>query len=139
MSCVCTRGIWQGSVNEYSFDAVFPPEARQAEVYEGTAKPHIAELLEGINVTVFAYGATGDPLCVCCLTVLLATQRAQRKARVVVGWGFCATIRTRCPRSNQKGGSLFRQGVVKNTIPAAGTCYTPSPFCFCCCCCCCLG
>ncbi|CAM9396718.1 unnamed protein product, partial [Hapterophycus canaliculatus] len=49
----------QGSVNEYSFDAVFPPEAGQSEVYEGTAKPHISELLEGINVTVFAYGATG--------------------------------------------------------------------------------
>lgn len=54
--------MWQkkGSVNDYSFDAVFPPEAGQAEVYEGTAKPHIAELLEGINVTVFAYGATGN-------------------------------------------------------------------------------
>ncbi len=51
--------MWQGSANEYSFDAVFPPEAGQSEVYEGTAKPHIAELLEGINVTVFAYGATG--------------------------------------------------------------------------------
>lgn len=49
----------QGSANEYSFDAVFPPEAGQAEVYEGTARPHITELLEGINVTVFAYGATG--------------------------------------------------------------------------------
>lgn len=50
----------QGSVNEYSFDAVFSPEAGQSEVYEGTAKPHISELLEGINVTVFAYGATGE-------------------------------------------------------------------------------
>ncbi|CAM9958759.1 unnamed protein product, partial [Laminaria digitata] len=48
-----------GSANEYSFDAVFPPEAGQSEVYEGTAKPHISELFEGINVTVFAYGATG--------------------------------------------------------------------------------
>lgn len=47
-------------MNEYSFDAVFPPEAGQSEVYEGTAKPHISELLEGINVTVFAYGATGE-------------------------------------------------------------------------------
>lgn len=50
----------QGSANEYSFDAVFPPEAGQSEVYQGTAKPHISELLEGINVTVFAYGATGQ-------------------------------------------------------------------------------
>lgn len=49
----------KGSANEYSFDAVFPPEAGQSEVYEGTAKPHISELFEGINVTVFAYGATG--------------------------------------------------------------------------------
>lgn len=56
-ACVVFR---QGSANEYSFDAVFPPEAGQSEVYEGTAKPHISELLEGINVTVFAYGATGE-------------------------------------------------------------------------------
>ena len=53
--CCCSR-----SANEYSFDAVFPPEAGQSEVNEGTAKPHIAELLEGINVTVFAYGGTGE-------------------------------------------------------------------------------
>lgn len=57
---VSVRSLRQGSVNEYSFDAVFPPEAGQSEVYEGTAKPHISELLEGINVTVFAYGATGE-------------------------------------------------------------------------------
>lgn len=46
-------------MNEYTFDAAFPPEAGQAEVYESTAKPYISEILEGINVTVFAYGATG--------------------------------------------------------------------------------
>lgn len=39
---------------------MFPPEAGQSEVYEGTAKPHIPALLEGIDVTVFAYGATGE-------------------------------------------------------------------------------
>lgn len=46
-------------MNEYTFDAAFPPEAGQAEVYQSTAKPYISEILEGINVTVFAYGATG--------------------------------------------------------------------------------
>lgn len=62
--CVVCFVFLQGSANEYSFDAVFPPEAGQSEVYEGTAKPHISELLEGINVTVFAYGATGEsPVC----------------------------------------------------------------------------
>lgn len=49
----------KGSMNEYTFDAAFPPEAGQSEVYDGTARPYISELLEGINVTVFAYGATG--------------------------------------------------------------------------------
>ncbi|CAN0252188.1 unnamed protein product, partial [Discosporangium mesarthrocarpum] len=49
----------QGSINEYTFDNVFPPEASQATVYEGTARPFIADLINGINVTVFAYGATG--------------------------------------------------------------------------------
>ncbi|CAM9707501.1 unnamed protein product, partial [Choristocarpus tenellus] len=49
----------QGSVNEYTFDHVFPPETSQSTVYEKTAKPFITDLLNGINVTVFAYGATG--------------------------------------------------------------------------------
>ena len=49
----------QGSSNEYAFDAAFDDKSSQAEVYEHTAKRHIPSVLDGYNVTVFAYGATG--------------------------------------------------------------------------------
>lgn len=49
----------QGSSNEYAFDAAFDADATQAQVFEKTAKPHIPAVLDGYNVTVFAYGATG--------------------------------------------------------------------------------
>ncbi|KAG5177422.1 kinesin motor domain-containing protein [Tribonema minus] len=49
----------QAKVNEYAFDCAFGPDATQSQVYEATAKPYIEDLLSGINVTVFAYGATG--------------------------------------------------------------------------------
>jgi kinesin family protein 18/19 len=29
------------------------------DVYNGSTKPYIGDVLDGINVTVFAYGATG--------------------------------------------------------------------------------
>ncbi len=45
--------------NEYAFDAAFPPTASQDEVYRGTAANHVLDVLEGINVTIMAYGATG--------------------------------------------------------------------------------
>lgn len=41
------------------FDRVFDECSTQEEVYRGTAAPLIPEVLEGINTTVFAYGATG--------------------------------------------------------------------------------
>ena len=48
-----------GSVNEYQFDEAFDERVPQEEVYERTAKRLIPSVLEGFNVTVFAYGATG--------------------------------------------------------------------------------
>lgn len=47
----------QGTVNEYAFDAAFGAGSTQAEVYENTAKRHVPAVLDGCNVTVFAYGA----------------------------------------------------------------------------------
>lgn len=47
------------SLNEYCFDAAFDSNSSQLEIYEKTAKPYIPTLIEGFNVTVFAYGATG--------------------------------------------------------------------------------
>lgn len=49
----------QGSSNEYAFDHAFDANASQAQVYEQAAKPHVPAVLDGYNVTVFAYGATG--------------------------------------------------------------------------------
>ena len=47
------------SVNEYAFDSAFDHNSTQQDVYEATAKPFIPNLLKGLHVTVFAYGATG--------------------------------------------------------------------------------
>lgn len=43
----------------FSFDAVFDEEATNNDVYSTIAAPLIKDLLEGINTTFFAYGATG--------------------------------------------------------------------------------
>jgi kinesin family protein 18/19 len=48
-----------GSVLDYGFDAAFDTDATQLEVYEKTAKKFIPNVISGLNVTVFAYGATG--------------------------------------------------------------------------------
>ncbi|GMH95935.1 hypothetical protein TrVE_jg11889 [Triparma verrucosa] len=48
-----------GSVNEYQFDEAFDEKVPQIEVYKRTAARLIPSVLEGFNVTVFAYGATG--------------------------------------------------------------------------------
>ncbi|KAI0776077.1 P-loop containing nucleoside triphosphate hydrolase protein [Trametes elegans] len=43
----------------FIFDRVFRNDATQREVYEGTARPLLSNLLDGYNATIFAYGATG--------------------------------------------------------------------------------
>lgn len=49
----------QLSINEYGYDVVFDESSTQHAVFEKTAKPYVSRLLDGQNVTVFAYGATG--------------------------------------------------------------------------------
>lgn len=49
----------QLSINEYAYDAVFDENCSQQDVYDGTAKPFVNKVLNGENVTIFAYGATG--------------------------------------------------------------------------------
>jgi len=49
----------QRKVNDYKYDMAFGPNVSQEEVYERTTKPHIAAVLRGFPLTVFAYGATG--------------------------------------------------------------------------------
>ncbi|KAI0660938.1 kinesin-domain-containing protein [Cubamyces menziesii] len=43
----------------FIFDRVFRHDATQQEVYQGTARPLLSNLLDGYNTTIFAYGATG--------------------------------------------------------------------------------
>ncbi|KAJ9183076.1 hypothetical protein P3X46_006987 [Hevea brasiliensis] len=42
----------------FKFDAVFSPQADQADVFEGTA-PFATSVLDGYNACIFAYGQTG--------------------------------------------------------------------------------
>lgn len=49
----------QRHVNEYCFDEAFGETSTQDEVYQATAARHVPAVLEGSNVTVIAYGATG--------------------------------------------------------------------------------
>lgn len=46
-------------VNEFAFDQVFDPSARQDEVYQQALQPYLPKLLDGQHVTTLAYGATG--------------------------------------------------------------------------------
>ena len=43
----------------FAFDRVFDETASQVEVFEHTTKTIVDGILEGINCSVFAYGATG--------------------------------------------------------------------------------
>ncbi len=45
--------------SEYAFDRAFDQIATQMDIYEECAKPFISDVLDGRNVTVFAYGSTG--------------------------------------------------------------------------------
>ncbi|CAL1261885.1 unnamed protein product [Larinioides sclopetarius] len=47
------------SNREFFFDKVFPPDAKQIQVYKAVVGPLIQEVLNGYNCTVFAYGQTG--------------------------------------------------------------------------------
>ena len=49
----------KGGLSEYAFDASFDERSTQRQVYETTTKPYLKNLIDGYNVTVFAYGATG--------------------------------------------------------------------------------
>uniref|UniRef100_A0A5K3ES86 Kinesin heavy chain n=1 Tax=Mesocestoides corti TaxID=53468 RepID=A0A5K3ES86_MESCO len=44
----------------YAFDHVFQPKAQQAELYNTVAKPIVADVLNGYNGTIFAYGQTAS-------------------------------------------------------------------------------
>lgn len=43
----------------FGFDRVFDDNATQQDLFEGTTKGLLSNVLDGYNATVFAYGATG--------------------------------------------------------------------------------
>jgi hypothetical protein len=45
---------------QYTFDVAFPAAATNADVYLHTIQPLVKKSFDGINCTVFAYGATGS-------------------------------------------------------------------------------
>lgn len=48
-----------GSAFDFAFDAVFDETSTQTDVYTKSAKPYVGKVMQGENVTIFAYGATG--------------------------------------------------------------------------------
>jgi hypothetical protein len=54
------RGSHRHADLRFAFDVVFDHECSQDQVYDRCAKPLIKSVLNGINATVFAYGATGS-------------------------------------------------------------------------------
>lgn len=48
-----------GTSFNFAFDAVFDENSTQTDVYNKSAKPYVAKAIQGENVTIFAYGATG--------------------------------------------------------------------------------
>ena len=44
---------------QFTFDHTYGDDAQQEEIYEETASPIVANVLEGYNGTIFAYGQTG--------------------------------------------------------------------------------
>jgi kinesin family protein 18/19 len=46
-------------MHSYEFDKVFSEEATNQQVYESTARSLVPKVLDGMNCTIFAYGATG--------------------------------------------------------------------------------
>lgn len=49
----------RGADKQYNFDISFGEESSQEHVYEVTTRPLVHDVMNGINATVFAYGATG--------------------------------------------------------------------------------
>merc|ERR550519_3344502 len=43
----------------FNYDRVFGPQSKQLDVYRAVVEPLIAQVLQGYNCTVFAYGQTG--------------------------------------------------------------------------------
>eukprot|EP00756_Hemistasia_phaeocysticola_P009603 Hpha_TRINITY_DN14925_c0_g6::TRINITY_DN14925_c0_g6_i1::g.144963::m.144963/K10396/KIF5; kinesin family member 5 len=54
------RTVRLSQSREYTFDAVFTPEAGQDAVFAAVGAPAVERVLQGYNATVFVYGQTGS-------------------------------------------------------------------------------
>lgn len=62
MECISSKEVSvrdKSQTKTFTFDRVFGPHSKQVEVYKAVVSPLIAEVLQGYNCTVFAYGQTG--------------------------------------------------------------------------------
>jgi len=50
-----TKGL-----REFEFDSVVPPTSSQKSVYDSSAKPLVADFINGFNATILVYGQTGS-------------------------------------------------------------------------------
>lgn len=60
----CVQAVGSARVllggKQFDFDAAFPPQVQQQQVYEELVAPLIDRFFDGYNATVFAYGQTGS-------------------------------------------------------------------------------
>lgn len=45
---------------KWNYDTVMPYDTTQEQMYNAAAKGYVTDLMEGFNVTIFAYGTTGS-------------------------------------------------------------------------------
>ncbi|RHY24919.1 hypothetical protein DYB32_008624, partial [Aphanomyces invadans] len=58
---VYSDGIESGSAPQaFTFDSVFGEESTQQQVFDEVARPVVADIMEGYNATIFAYGQTSS-------------------------------------------------------------------------------
>ncbi|KAL1451922.1 hypothetical protein WDU94_006252 [Cyamophila willieti] len=58
MQCCPMNHNW-GKPKKFLFDSVYDVETSQYGIYDGSVRPMISHMLQGFNVTIFAYGQTG--------------------------------------------------------------------------------
>ena len=56
---IVSKPYAQEEAKQFTFDNTYGDDAQQEEIYEETASPIVANVLEGYNGTIFAYGQTG--------------------------------------------------------------------------------
>ncbi|XP_039627795.1 kinesin-like protein KIF20B isoform X1 [Polypterus senegalus] len=58
LTCRQSEKLLSQMVQRFQFSQIFSPDATQNEVFEGTVKPMVKDLVDGVNSLVFTYGVT---------------------------------------------------------------------------------